>query len=103
MGLSSNRSRAGFPWVVAAMLVASGCGAPIDLSHLTIPRDTGGGYVEGEPRLGVSVVRATDLGRIAVAPHVLARDGGLSGVVDGRSVWLFGDTIIGDELPTAME
>jgi hypothetical protein len=44
------------------------------------------------PSASFHVTGATDLGRVADRADVLARDGGESGVFDGRSVWLFGDT-----------
>jgi hypothetical protein len=41
----------------------------------------------------VSVVRVVDVGSIRESPSILARDGGISSRLDGKSVWLFGDTI----------
>ncbi len=39
-------------------------------------------------------VKATDLGVVRWNPAIKGRDGGYSGLVDGRSVWVFGDTIL---------
>lgn len=39
-------------------------------------------------------VTATDLGTIDWNPDILGRDGGYSAPVGGRSVWVFGDTIL---------
>jgi len=41
----------------------------------------------------VSVVRAVDLGPLRESPFIVARDGGVSSEFEGRSVWLFGDTL----------
>jgi len=41
-----------------------------------------------------AVVQVTDLGAIAGFPNVVGRDGGYSGMFQGRSVWLFSDTFL---------
>jgi len=41
------------------------------------------------------VVASTDLGVIATNPAITARDVGASGLLDGRSVWVYGDTFLG--------
>jgi hypothetical protein len=45
----------------------------------------------GEPSLGAKV---EPLGTIAQSPTIQGRDGGSSGLVFGRSVWSFGDTVL---------
>jgi Domain of unknown function (DUF4185) len=39
-------------------------------------------------------VKATDLGVVRWNPVIKGRDGGYSGLVGGRSVWVFGDTVL---------
>ncbi|MFV8750722.1 DUF4185 domain-containing protein [Nannocystaceae bacterium ST9] len=46
------------------------------------------------PRAEVEVAAARDLGPSAETPQVKGRDGGYSGLAFGRSVWLFGDTVL---------
>lgn len=41
----------------------------------------------------VRVVEATDAGRLTFEPLIHCRDGGTSGLWQGRSIWLFGDTV----------
>jgi hypothetical protein len=41
-----------------------------------------------------SVAQATDLGVIATNPDITARDGAYSGLFQGVSVWLYGDTFL---------
>ena len=40
------------------------------------------------------VVSATDLGTLQTTSKILGRDGGYSGVFQGNSVWLYGDTFL---------
>lgn len=49
-------------------------------------------YEKGD--VAVRVASVTDLGAIESAQVIRGRDGGYSGVFDGRSVWLFGDTVL---------
>jgi Domain of unknown function (DUF4185) len=46
------------------------------------------------PALQASVVRATDLGIIPTNSDITARDGAYSGLFQGVSVWLYGDTFL---------
>lgn len=50
----------------------------------------GGGAV---PPVHFRVASVRDLGELDRDPVVLARDGGASAVFDGRSVWMYGDTL----------
>ncbi|MCB9761733.1 MAG: DUF4185 domain-containing protein [Alphaproteobacteria bacterium] len=45
----------------------------------------------------VSLVEARDLGVLPYPQAVQARDGGYSGTFQGRSVWLYGDTILNQD------
>ncbi len=45
------------------------------------------------PPAAVRVVEATDAGRLTFSPLIHCRDGGTSGLWQGRSIWLFGDTV----------
>jgi len=40
------------------------------------------------------VVNVTDLGTLETSSKILGRDGGYSGVFEGKSVWLYGDTFL---------
>ncbi len=42
----------------------------------------------------VEVLRVEDLGPLAQSAQIRARDGGYSGVVGGRSVWVYGDSVL---------
>ncbi len=50
------------------------------------------------PRSGTSpslvVVSATDMGTLQTSPKILGRDGGYSGLFNGYSIWLYGDTFL---------
>jgi len=46
------------------------------------------------PPAEVTVVSATDVGTLETAAGIRGRDGGYSGVFAGRSIWLYGDTIL---------
>ncbi|MHB8878977.1 MAG: DUF4185 domain-containing protein [Myxococcaceae bacterium] len=48
----------------------------------------------GRPAIAAAVVAARDLGPMEQAAIIRGRDGGYSGRFRGRSVWLFGDTIL---------
>jgi hypothetical protein len=52
-----------------------------------------------EPRAEVRIVQAIDVGTLEFSPLIRGRDGGYSALFDGRSVWLFGDTLL--ERPNA--
>jgi len=72
---------------VAALLaiLAAGCGADID------------GIA---PDFGVS--KAEDLGIVEVSGTIRGRDGGYSGMAFGRSVWVFGDTVLSQPTSTGV-
>src|SRR5689334_20251225 len=73
--MSANRSRRILMWssfIVAALAAATGCD-----SSTTSPSP-------------VDAVR--DLGPIGKPPKVIGRDGGGSGLIGGKILWLFGDT-----------
>ncbi len=53
-----------------------------------------GGSAGSSP--GVYVVSAKDLGALETNPEIRGRDGGYGGVFDGRSVWIYGDTVLRD-------
>ncbi len=46
------------------------------------------------PRPNLTVVNVTDLGTIQTNPEILGRDGAYSGLFQGKSVWLYGDTFL---------
>ena len=46
------------------------------------------------PPAALGLVSATDIGPLELNPKIGGRDGGYSGVFNGRSVWLYGDTIL---------
>ncbi len=46
------------------------------------------------PPPGLRIVNATDLGTIPTHPDILGRDGALSAVFQGYSVWLYSDTFL---------
>ncbi len=48
----------------------------------------------GRGSAAVTVVAQSDLGALDAAPAIRGRDGGFSALIDGRSVWLFGDTFL---------
>jgi hypothetical protein len=50
--------------------------------------------LEDGPQPGFSIVSATDLGVLETTPSIRGRDGGYSATFSGRSVWLYGDTIL---------
>lgn len=72
-----NHVRLSVPVVLAAILAAC--------SDAGTPAPEG-----GAPAFTVDSVR--DLGTVGMPPHVVGRDGGFSGIVDGKLVWTFGDT-----------
>ncbi len=82
------------PVLVALALVAlAGC----DAADPDGPRADGSSAAatapEGRATVPVpSVLSATDLGVVAQLPIIRGRDGGISALVGGRSVWTFGDT-----------
>ncbi|MCP4536473.1 MAG: hypothetical protein GY832_04945, partial [Chloroflexi bacterium] len=43
---------------------------------------------------GLALVAATELGVLETSAWIRGRDGGYSGVFEGRSVWLYGDTTL---------
>ncbi|MGB6687269.1 MAG: DUF4185 domain-containing protein [Terracidiphilus sp.] len=43
---------------------------------------------------GITIVQAKDLGTIPTNPDILGRDGAYSALLDGNSVWLYGDTFL---------
>jgi hypothetical protein len=47
-----------------------------------------------EPPPDLTVVSVKDLGTLETSPKILGRDGGYSGVFQGKSVWLYGDTFL---------
>lgn len=48
------------------------------------------------PPSALGVVSAEFIGTLETNAKIRGRDGGYSGVFDGRSVWLYGDTILGE-------
>jgi hypothetical protein len=46
------------------------------------------------PPPNLTVVNVTDLGTIQTNPEILGRDGAYSGLFQGKSVWLYGDTFL---------
>lgn len=55
-----------------------------------VPSPAGAALPEWQP--GADVYPSYDLGTVTQPTPVLGRDSGVSGVVGGRSIWLFGDT-----------
>jgi hypothetical protein len=43
---------------------------------------------------GIAVVQVKDLGPIPTNPDILGRDGAYSALIEGNSVWLYGDTFL---------
>lgn len=48
----------------------------------------------GRGQAAISVVSAYDMGTLDSAPSIRGRDGGYSALIDGRSIWLYGDTFL---------
>jgi hypothetical protein len=46
------------------------------------------------PPPDLAVVNVADLGTIKTSSRILGRDGGYSGVLQGKSIWLYGDTFL---------
>lgn len=46
------------------------------------------------PSPGLSIVQATDLGKIPTDTDIVGRDGGYSALFQGYSVWVYGDTFL---------
>lgn len=43
------------------------------------------------------VASVADLGPLQTTPKILGRDGGYSGVFQGKSAWLYGDTFLASQ------
>lgn len=70
-------------WNLAFVLVLGAC-SPQEQD----PEDPGRGPA------AVSVVADFDMGALETASAIRGRDGGFSALIDGRSIWLYGDTFL---------